>query len=117
MNLRSTKKLQSKIVFFIGLLITSNSIFAATQIAKVKRMEFGPMYGDTIYVDMDFDNDTACATNQNYDYAFDSSTAIGAKVFSVLLAAQRSSSSVQISGTGTCTINAEVEDIRWIQSL
>lgn len=97
----------------------SSSVLAAAHEGHVVKMEFGPVYGDVITVDMSFDNPTACASNVNFDYSFDSGTEVGKKMYAALLAAQRSNSVITISGTGVCTVNTlgrNTEDIRWIQT-
>lgn len=98
----------------------SAQVAAGYYAGKIQQMEFGPLYGDIVYVALPQAsiNKPACVTNPNgYYFAFDSSTKIGEKIFSTLLAAQRSGASVSISGLGTCGLTGEVEDIRWIQSL
>ncbi|WP_233079737.1 hypothetical protein [Rheinheimera soli] len=93
---------------------------AGYYVGKIQQMEFGPLYGDIVYVALPQAsiNKPDCVTNPNgYYFAFDSGTKIGEKIFSTLLAAQRSGASVSISGSDTCTVSAGVEDIRWIQSL
>lgn len=97
----------------------SAQVVAGYYAGKIQQMEFGPLYGDIVYVALPQAsiNKPACVTNPNgYYFAFDSGTKIGEKIFSTLLAAQRSGSEVRLSGTGTCTISPEVEDIRWVQS-
>ena len=99
------------------LFIFSPVVFAVPQEGTVIKMEFGPTYGDIVHVDMSFDNTTSCANNSNgYDYSFDASTEVGKKIFSTLLAAQRSNSNINMSGMGVCTIHSNTEDIRWMQA-
>ena len=95
-------------------------VLAGYYVGKIQQMEFGPLYGDIVYVALPQAsvNKPGCVTNPNgYYFAFDSGTKIGEKLFSTLLAAQRSGADVSISGSGTCNLIGEVEDIRWIQSL
>lgn len=102
------------------LLAFSAQVLAGYYVGKIQQLEFGPLYEDIVYVALPQEsiNKPDCVTNPNgYYFAFDSSTKIGEKIFSTLLAAQRSGASVSISGFGSCTIFADVEDIRWIQSL
>lgn len=95
-------------------------VFAGDYVGKIQQMEFGPAYGDIVYVALPQASvdKPDCVTNQTgYYFAFDSGTKIGEKIFSTLLAAQRSGSSVFIRGSGACTLNSGVEDVRWIRSL
>ncbi|MGR2667726.1 hypothetical protein [Vibrio campbellii] len=83
----------------------------------VTKMEYGPVYRGLVFVDIEGETNTECATNRNgFDYAFDASTEAGKLVFSSLLAAQRSGVEVTLSGEGTCTLNTTIEDLRWMQS-
>jgi hypothetical protein len=94
-------------------------VLAGYYVGKIQQMEFGPLYGDIVYVALPQASvdKPGCVTNPNgYYFAFDSGTKIGEKIFSTLLAAQRSGAEVSLSGTGTCTISPEVENIRWVQS-
>lgn len=104
-------------VFVCGLLMIA--FFSnASGTGKVLKLEFGPAYGNIVHVNMDYDNPTECSTNgAGFDYSFDSSTEVGKKMFSALLAAQKAKTSIQISGTGHCTVNTNTEDIRWMQTL
>lgn len=100
-------------------LTVSTQVLAGYYVGKIQQIEFGPLYGDIVYVALPQAsvNKPGCVTNPNgYYFSFDSGTKIGEKIFSTLLAAQRSDSEVRLSGTGTCTISPEVEDIRWVQS-
>jgi hypothetical protein len=107
--------------FIVALALTiPMQVLAGYYVGKIQRMEFGPLYGDIVYVALPQTsvNKPDCVTNpHSYYFAFDSGTKIGEKIFSTLLAAQRSGASVSISGSDTCTLSAGVEDIRWIQSL
>lgn len=99
--------------------VLSAQVSAGYYIGKIQQMEFGPLYGDIVYVALPQAsvNKPDCVSNPNgYYFSFDSGTKIGEKIFSTLLAAQRSGSEVRLSGTGSCTISPEVEDIRWVQS-
>jgi hypothetical protein len=106
------------IIAFIFSVLTQ--VQAGHYVGKIQQMEFGPLYGDIVYVALPHasSNKPDCVTNPHYYYfAFDSSTKIGEKMFSTLLAAQRSGASVTISGAGVCSLSGGVEDIGWIQSL
>lgn len=99
--------------------VLSAQVSAGYYVGKIQQMEFGPLYGDIVYVALPkaSTDKPACVTNSNgYYFAFDSGTKIGEKLFSTLLAAQRSAAEVSLSGTGACTFNPGIEDIRWIQS-
>lgn len=92
---------------------------AAVFDGKLIALEIGPLYGDIVYINVEGTptGRPSCATNQGgYDYAFDSSTKVGEKMFSVLLAAQRSNTNIKISGSGDCAVGSNVESIRWVQS-
>ncbi|WP_086930497.1 hypothetical protein [Agarilytica rhodophyticola] len=85
--------------------------------SEIVKIEFGPQHGNIIFVDTVNDNQTTCSNNgAGFDYSFDSSTNIGGKLYSALLAAQRSSEAITIHGSGTCS-HASTEDIAWIRSL
>jgi hypothetical protein len=106
---------------YLGLLLSlSLPTFAGNYYGKILRMEFGPAYGDIVHIWLPKapDNKAECSTNLNgYYFSFDSSTKIGEKLFSTLLAAQRSDTSVFLVGTGACTtLNKTIEDLSWIQS-
>jgi len=109
----------NKILILLTLLL-SLPTFAGNYYGKIVRMEFGPAYGDIVHVWLPkpSDNKPECAVNANgYYFSFDSSTKIGEKIFSTLLAAQRSNTSVFLVGTGTCSYwRKETEDLSWIQS-
>jgi len=108
-----------KSIFVSVALAFSTAATAGYYTGKIQTLEFGPLYGDVIYVALSKASidKPGCVTNSNgYYFAFDSGTKIGEKIFSTLLAAQRSDSEVRIRGTGTCTVSPEVEDIYWIQS-
>jgi len=58
----------------------SSVALAATHEGTVIKMEFGPVYGNVIRVDMNFDNLTSCASNTaGFDYSFDAGTEVGKK--------------------------------------
>jgi hypothetical protein len=105
-------------IFFAVLMLLSSSSYALF-VGKLIALEVGPSYGDKVYIDVvgTPENRPTCATSGNgYDFAFDGSTKLGDKMFSILLAAQKSNTSVKISGAGTCDVGGSVEDIKWIQS-
>lgn len=101
-------------------LLLSLPTFAGNYYGKIVRMEFGPAYGDIVHIWLPTppENKPACSTNVNgYYFSFDSSTKIGEKLFSALLAVQRSGTSVFLVGTGSCTLlNKQIEDLSWMQS-
>lgn len=85
---------------------------------QIEALEFGPSYGNVVYVNVvgSQDDRPVCATNTNgYDFAFYMGDTVGDKVFTVLYDAQKNSSTLMVRGTGDCTVGRGVEDIRWIQ--
>ncbi|ENM5768792.1 hypothetical protein V4V48_000423 [Vibrio mimicus] len=89
------------------------------QTGKVVKLEFGPTYGNVIYVDIEGSraNRPNCVVNgAGYDYAFDSESAVGGKIFSALLAAQRAGAEVIIAGGDQCFPTGGVETLLWMQS-
>lgn len=102
---------------FLAVLLTATSLDLRAEISTglVTKMEYGPVYRGLVFVDIEGETNTECATNRNgFDYAFDASTEAGKLVFSSLLAAQRSGVEVTLSGEGTCTLNTTIEDLRWM---
>lgn len=109
-----------KVIVAILMFTFSEQVVAGYYAGKIKQMEFGPLYGDIVYVALpkaSVDKPDCVINPSGYYFAFDSGTKVGEKIFSTLLAAQRSGSEVNISGTGACTIDRQVEDVRWVQSL
>jgi hypothetical protein len=108
------------IAIFMLVFCVASYAQSGTYTGRILKIEFGPIYGDIVHLDMEGDTDTACASNAaGFDFSFDATTEIGKLMFSTLLAAQRASSVVSISGYGTCTVNTwsgNTEDVRWIQS-
>lgn len=103
---------------FIILFFIAFSVHPLPITGSIVKIEYGPIHGDIVYIDIEGSSDADCANNPHgYDYAFDTSTNIGKLMFSSLLAAKHSGTQIKVSGTGTCNLSEGVEDIRWIQVL
>ncbi|EGR2271827.1 hypothetical protein D1216_09100 [Vibrio parahaemolyticus] len=116
-NLANEMKTRAYFLLAVLVMVIPLDSRAEVSTGLVTKMEYGPVYRGLVFVDIEGETNTECATNRNgFDYAFDASTEAGKLVFSSLLAAQRSGVEVTLSGEGTCTLNTTIEDLRWMQS-
>lgn len=108
-------KIIKPLAVLFGILLAASA--AASSHGKVEKLEFGPLYGSTVYVDITGKAGAACATNQaGYDYHFDAALPAGQIMYAALLASQRAGADIFISGTGSCDAGSQTEGIRWMQT-
>ena len=111
---KSAKKLLFLFLFMFAMSVTVHAVV----INKIDLILVNPNDDIVIIRLKSFENQTACSTNSGgFDYAFDGSTDSGKKMFSLVLAAQRSGADVGIGGSYLCTLSPGVENLGsiWIR--
>ena len=62
-------------------------------------------------------NGPSCATNSQYQFAFDPTTDLGKSQLSLVLTAYAMGAEVNVGGNNVCSQVADVENMRWIRLL
>lgn len=102
----------------IYLLTTSVSSGSEISSAIVNEVLVGPYYGGKVFIDVSGtpSNIPSCNTSTSgLDYAFDGTTPEGKMYLSIVLTAYASKAEVQLRGEGTCNLQSNVEDLRFIR--
>ncbi len=62
-------------------------------------------------------NGPSCATNSQYQFAFDPTTDLGKSQLSLVLTAYAMGAEVNVGGNNVCSQVADIENLRWIRLL
>lgn len=105
-----------KLISVLGLTCLSATAFAqGDAVGVIVDLHLGPFYGTKIFLRIagTMSGQPTCATNE-FQFAFDSDSAVGRSVLATALAARSSQQEVRITGFGSCGVWTSAEDLRTI---
>lgn len=106
-----------KILLFTILCSMSNSFASTTDLTTIEEIMLDNDNGVKVYfkVKQSLPPEDGCRENPNWPYVFDISTDFGKSMYSALLAAYASKSTVKVFGYGTCAVHNAVETVKRIE--
>lgn len=101
----------------VGLSISSTAFAGSLpSYSLVKLLQFASSTSGTVvlaHFEMDLNGGPACATGRNA-VAFDVATERGKAQFALLQAAMLSGKKVKVTGTNSCSLHSNVENLGWL---
>ena len=92
---------------------------ADVESTTIKRLMLDINYGEMVYIELEQRQATpiACHTNSGWEYVLDTSTPLGNKMYSMLLAAYAAKSPVKFVGMNNCSLlpHTSTEGLRRIE--
>jgi uncharacterized membrane protein len=109
-----------RLLMLLGMVI-SNPLIASTYNGVITGIGVGPHYDASCsgatscaVIMVDSSHTKAECNSNSWSFAFDASTDTGKNILSLALAAEMSKQIVVIGGTGLCTIQGSIEDLKYL---
>ncbi|NQZ08946.1 MAG: hypothetical protein HRT35_17465 [Algicola sp.] len=105
-----------KLIVVIAIFFSQLSMASSIGNTKITAVLMGEQYGNVVFVVLSTKPATVpdCKTNGTFSYAFDPSTSVGKATLSLVLAAYTTKKEVTLTGSNSCTLYPDVENLMQI---